>query len=84
MKLSILGNILLSGSDCKLYHCRFGVIEGTWIIGIIDEIRMHMDGISVQPILIDTKTRAKPTIPSEPQKRNGRFAPYCCFSNHLM
>jgi hypothetical protein len=73
MKLSILGNILLSGSDCKLYHCRFGVIEGTWIIGIIDEIRMHMDGISVQPILIDTKTRGKPTIPSEAQKRNGRF-----------
>jgi len=55
----------------------FGVIEGTWIIGIIDEIRMHMDGISVQPILIDTKTRAKPTIPSEPQKRNGRLQLMC-------
>ncbi|KAG2624327.1 hypothetical protein PVAP13_3KG122427 [Panicum virgatum] len=49
----------------------FGVVKGSWTIGIIDEIQMCMDGISVQPILIDTKTRGKPTIPSEAQKRNG-------------
>ncbi|OEL29692.1 Exonuclease V, chloroplastic [Dichanthelium oligosanthes] len=51
-----------------------GLVEGSWMIGIIDEIRMPMDGISFQPILVDTKTRVRPTIPSEAQKRNGRFA----------
>ncbi|RLN30114.1 exonuclease V, chloroplastic-like [Panicum miliaceum] len=50
----------------------FGVVEGSWVIGTIDEIRMHMDGISAQPILVDTKTCVTPTIPLEAQKRNGR------------
>ena len=54
------------------------------MVGIIDEIRMPIDGISFQPILVDTKTRVRPTIPSEAQKRNGRFAPYCFFPIHLM
>jgi exonuclease V len=79
MKLSILGNILLSRSDCKSCHYRIGVVEGSWMVGIIDEIRMPADGISFQPILVDTKTRVRPTVPSEAQKRNGRFAPYCSF-----
>ncbi|RLM64464.1 exonuclease V, chloroplastic-like [Panicum miliaceum] len=48
-----------------------GVVEGSWMIGIIDEIRMPIDGISFQPILVDSKTRVRPTIPSEAQKRNG-------------
>lgn len=26
------------------------------------------------PILIDTKTRSRDTLPAEPQRRNGRFA----------
>ncbi|RLM65246.1 exonuclease V, chloroplastic-like [Panicum miliaceum] len=30
-----------------------GVVEGSWMIGIIDEIRMPIDGISFQPILVD-------------------------------
>ncbi|RLN16241.1 hypothetical protein C2845_PM02G08850 [Panicum miliaceum] len=50
-----------------------GVVEGSWMIGIIDEIRMPIDGISFQPILVDSKTRVRPTIPSEAQKRNGRL-----------
>ena len=79
-----LGNILLCRSDCKSYHCRIGLVEGSWMIGIIDEIRMPIDGISFQPILVDTKTRVRPTIPSEAQKRNGRFTPYCFFHIHLM
>ncbi|CAL5097201.1 unnamed protein product [Urochloa decumbens] len=54
-----------------------GVIEGSWMIGVIDEIRMPMDGISFQPILVDTKTRVRPTIPSEAQKRNGRLQLMC-------
>ncbi|KAF8725733.1 hypothetical protein HU200_020282 [Digitaria exilis] len=54
-----------------------GVVEGSWMIGIIDEIRMPMDSISSQPILVDTKTRVRPTFPSEAQKRNGRLQLMC-------
>lgn len=51
-----------------------GVVEGSWMVGIIDEIQMPVDDVSSHPILVDTKTRFKPTIPSEAQKRNGRFS----------
>lgn len=47
--------------------------EGIWVIGVIDEIRMPMDGPLINPLLVDTKTRNKPMLPSEPQKRNARF-----------
>lgn len=79
-----LGNILFSRSDCESCHCRFGVVEGSWVIGIIDEIQLPKNGISFQPILVDTKTRRRQKSPSEAQKRNGRSGPYCCFANHLM
>uniref|UniRef100_A0ACD5XY25 Uncharacterized protein n=1 Tax=Avena sativa TaxID=4498 RepID=A0ACD5XY25_AVESA len=54
-----------------------GVVEGSWMVGIIDELRMPVDGISFHPILVDTKTRFKATIPSEAQKRNGRLQLMC-------
>ncbi|VAI83365.1 unnamed protein product [Triticum turgidum subsp. durum] len=54
-----------------------GVVEGSWMVGIIDELRMPMDGISFHPVLVDTKTRFKATIPSEAQKRNGRLQLMC-------
>ncbi|KAM0847654.1 hypothetical protein ACQ4PT_054874 [Festuca glaucescens] len=54
-----------------------GVVEGSWMVGIIDELRMHVDGISFHPILVDTKTRFKATFPSEAQKRNGRLQLMC-------
>ncbi|KAF0923998.1 hypothetical protein E2562_008348 [Oryza meyeriana var. granulata] len=52
-----------------------GVIEGSWMTGSIDELQMPLDGISLHPILVDTKTRSKSETPSEAQKRNGSFAP---------
>ena len=52
------------------------------MVGIIDEIRMPVDGISFHPILVDTKTRFKATIPTEAQKRNGRFSLYHSSTNH--
>uniref|UniRef100_A0A0D9WC84 Exonuclease V, chloroplastic n=1 Tax=Leersia perrieri TaxID=77586 RepID=A0A0D9WC84_9ORYZ len=55
----------------------FGVIEGSWMIGVIDELQMPPDGVSLHPILVDTKTRYKPTPPSEAQKRNGRLQLMC-------
>ncbi|KAJ1261387.1 hypothetical protein BS78_09G025900 [Paspalum vaginatum] len=68
------------GTNQLLYEGRtreipvIGVVEGSWMIGIVDEIRMLMDG---QPMLVDTKTRSSPTSPSEPQKRNGRLQLMC-------
>ncbi|XP_066367341.1 exonuclease V, chloroplastic-like [Miscanthus floridulus] len=54
-----------------------GVVEGSWMIGIIDEIQMPTVGIPLQPMLVDTKTRSTRTVPSEAQKRNGRLQLMC-------
>lgn len=55
-----------------------GFIEGVWMVGIIDEIRMPASSESTRfPVLVDTKTRVRPTLPGEPQKRNGRFQLMC-------
>ncbi|KAI4373525.1 hypothetical protein MLD38_011644 [Melastoma candidum] len=55
------------------------LVEGVWMVGVIDEIRMPVvtsnDGRN--PILVDTKTREKNTLPSEPQRRNGRLQLMC-------
>jgi exonuclease V len=44
------------------------------MVGVIDEIRLPVNEKTINPILVDTKTRTKPTLPAEPQKRNARFA----------
>lgn len=49
-----------------------GVFRDTWMVGIIDEVRMPTNEASLSPILVDTKTRYKATLPAEAQKRNGR------------
>ncbi|KAG6482013.1 exonuclease V, chloroplastic-like [Zingiber officinale] len=54
-----------------------GVIEGVWMVGVIDEIRISRDGGAGLPLLVDTKTRLKATIPSAAQKRNGRLQLMC-------
>ncbi|EXB98568.1 hypothetical protein L484_014412 [Morus notabilis] len=48
-------------------------MEGIWMVGVIDEIRMPGTETERNPILVDTKTRVRPTLPSEPQRRNGRL-----------
>ncbi|KAJ0979330.1 hypothetical protein J5N97_014804 [Dioscorea zingiberensis] len=54
-----------------------GVVEDTWMIGIIDELQMPVGEISLNPCLIDTKTRYRATLPSEAQKRNARLQLMC-------
>ncbi|KAL3692413.1 hypothetical protein R1sor_006064 [Riccia sorocarpa] len=50
-----------------------GLLAGTWIVGIIDELRLiEIDG-QEYPLLVDTKTRRRKTPPAEPQKRNARL-----------
>ncbi|KAI4322229.1 hypothetical protein L6164_021940 [Bauhinia variegata] len=54
-----------------------GFLQGIWMVGMIDEIRMPLTENGSHPILIDTKTRARDTLPSEPQRRNGRLQLMC-------
>uniref|UniRef100_A0A1J3F171 Exonuclease V, chloroplastic n=1 Tax=Noccaea caerulescens TaxID=107243 RepID=A0A1J3F171_NOCCA len=52
-----------------------GFVGGQWIVGIIDEVRKATteESSDIGPLLIDTKTRVRDTLPAEPQRRNGRF-----------
>ncbi|TKY67257.1 Exonuclease V [Spatholobus suberectus] len=54
-----------------------GFAEDIWMVGVIDEIRMPLTENDHNPILIDTKTRARDTLPAEPQRRNGRLQLMC-------
>lgn len=54
-----------------------GFIEGVWMVGVIDEIQMPLKETNRNPILVDTKTRARDTLPAESQKRNGRLQLMC-------
>ncbi|XP_065628282.1 exonuclease V, chloroplastic isoform X2 [Quercus suber] len=49
-----------------------GFAEGVWMVGVIDEIRIPATETDRNPILVDTKTRVRDTLPAEPQRRNGR------------
>ncbi|XWS28434.1 hypothetical protein CRYUN_Cryun25bG0068600 [Craigia yunnanensis] len=54
-----------------------GFVEGVCLVGVIDEIRMPEKGSDRKPILVDTKTRVRDSLPSEPQRRNGRLQLMC-------
>ncbi|GMI92305.1 exonuclease V-like [Hibiscus trionum] len=54
-----------------------GFVEGVWLVGIIDELRMPENGSDGKPILVDTKTRVRDSLPAEPQRRNGRLQLMC-------
>ncbi|XP_048325081.2 exonuclease V, chloroplastic isoform X2 [Ziziphus jujuba] len=52
-------------------------VEGVWMVGVIDEIRMSKTETDKNPLLVDTKTRVRETLPAEPQRRNGRLQLMC-------
>ncbi|KAL8151053.1 hypothetical protein V2J09_020861 [Rumex salicifolius] len=54
-----------------------GFVEGIWIVGVIDELRMPLEGSNKNPTLVDTKTRVRAKLPGEPQQRNGRLQLMC-------
>lgn len=56
------------------YATRLGFVEGVWMVGVIDEIRMPETETNRYPILVETKTRTQASCPAEPQQRNGRYA----------
>ena len=43
------------------------------MVGVIDELRMPVTGTDRKLTLVDTKTRVQPRLPTEPQRRNGRY-----------
>eukprot|EP00252_Welwitschia_mirabilis_P001367 TRINITY_DN11248_c0_g1_i1.p1 TRINITY_DN11248_c0_g1~~TRINITY_DN11248_c0_g1_i1.p1 ORF type:complete len:384 (+),score=65.66 TRINITY_DN11248_c0_g1_i1:110-1261(+) len=53
------------------------LVDGVWVFGILDEVRMCDLRGTKKPMLIDTKTRSKASIPSEAQKRNARLQLMC-------
>ncbi|XP_022730596.1 exonuclease V, chloroplastic-like [Durio zibethinus] len=54
-----------------------GFVEGVWVVGVIDEVRMTENGSDRNSILVDTKTRARHSLPAEPQRRKGRLQLMC-------
>ncbi|XP_057248117.1 exonuclease V, chloroplastic isoform X2 [Beta vulgaris subsp. vulgaris] len=54
-----------------------GFVQGVWMVGVIDELRMPVTGNDRKLTLVDTKTRGQPRLPSEPQRRNGRLQLMC-------
>ncbi|KAG6619846.1 hypothetical protein I3842_13G106400 [Carya illinoinensis] len=54
-----------------------GLVEGVWMVGVIDEVRMPVTESDRNPIFVDTKTREKNYLPAEPQKRKGRLQLMC-------
>ncbi|PSR95170.1 Exonuclease [Actinidia chinensis var. chinensis] len=54
-----------------------GFVEGVWMVGVVDEIRMPLTETENNPTFVDTKTRQQATLPAEPQRRNGRLQLMC-------
>ncbi|KAF8039797.1 hypothetical protein BT93_B2109 [Corymbia citriodora subsp. variegata] len=67
--------LLSEGSTRELPIMCF--LEDFWINGVIDEVRMPVNGTERNPILVDIKTRVRNSLPAEPQRRNGRFQLMC-------
>ncbi|CAA3009604.1 exonuclease V, chloroplastic [Olea europaea subsp. europaea] len=54
-----------------------GFVEGIWMTGKIDEIRVLLTGSERYATLVETKTREQRKLPGEPQRRNGRLQMMC-------
>ncbi|KAK1321395.1 hypothetical protein QJS10_CPA03g01280 [Acorus calamus] len=51
---------------------RLGVVDGIWMVGVIDEIRLSINESDAGPLLIDTKTRCTAKLPGKAQERKSR------------
>ncbi|EKX40326.1 hypothetical protein GUITHDRAFT_75675, partial [Guillardia theta CCMP2712] len=57
---------LCEGAACAREIPVFGMLGSLWVTGIIDELKLSKDG---KLTLSELKTRARPSLPSEAQKR---------------
>ncbi|KAF9596738.1 hypothetical protein IFM89_012937 [Coptis chinensis] len=55
----------------------FGFVQGVWMVGVIDEIRLPATDSVLSPFLVENKTRYQATLPAEAQKRNGKLQLMC-------
>ncbi|KAL1342911.1 hypothetical protein AAHE18_09G191100 [Arachis hypogaea] len=63
-----VNQLLFEGLTRELPIVSFAFEQGIWMVGSIDEVRMH--STDHKSILVETKTRISDTVPSESQKRN--------------
>ncbi|KAL4270804.1 hypothetical protein S245_031122 [Arachis hypogaea] len=70
-----VNQLLFEGLTRELPIVSFAFEQGIWMVGSIDEVRMH--STDHKSILVETKTRISDTVPSESQKRNGRIQLMC-------
>lgn len=73
-----VNQLLFEGLTRELPIVSFASAQGIWMVGKIDEVRMlKAKKYHHKPVLVETKTRFRDTVPSEPQKRNGRLQVMC-------
>lgn len=72
-----VNQLLSDGLTRELPIISFDFAHGIWIVGKIDEIRMPKLKNDHNPVLVETKTRYRDTVPAEPQKRNGMIQLMC-------
>ncbi|MED6194170.1 hypothetical protein PIB30_026035 [Stylosanthes scabra] len=70
-----VNQLVFEGLTRELPLVSFAFEQGIWMVGTIDEVRMH--STDHKPVLVETKTRISDTVPSESQKRNGRIQLMC-------
>ncbi|XP_027367136.1 exonuclease V, chloroplastic-like [Abrus precatorius] len=72
-----VNQLLFEGLTRELPIVSFAFAQGIWMVGKIDEVCMPKSKKDHNPILVETKTRFQDTVPSEPQKRNGKIQLMC-------
>ncbi|XP_058769472.1 exonuclease V, chloroplastic-like [Vicia villosa] len=72
-----VNQLLSEGLTRELPIISFDFAQGIWIVGKIDEIRMPNAESDHNPVLVETKTRYRDTVPPESKKRNGRIQLMC-------
>lgn len=72
-----VNQLLFEGLTRELPIISFDFAQGIWMVGKIDEIRMPKAKKDHNPMLVETKTRYRDTVPAESQKRNGRIQLMC-------
>ncbi|KAJ1377706.1 Exonuclease V [Sesbania bispinosa] len=72
-----VNQLLFEGLTRELPIVSFAFAHGIWMVGKIDEIQMPKARNDHNPVLVETKTRFRDTVPTEAQKRNGRIQLMC-------
>jgi exonuclease V len=72
-----VNQLMFEGLTRELPIISFDFAQGIWMVGKIDEMRMPKAKNDHNPVLVETKTRYRDTVPAESQKRNGRIQLMC-------